>query len=93
MDALPQDVVLAVNDLRTHFVFRDRSSGRETYGAGRFLKAPIGSDGKVVLDFNRAYSPPCAFTPFATCPLPPPENWLPVAVTAGEKKPASPSAA
>ncbi|MBL8441272.1 MAG: DUF1684 domain-containing protein [Betaproteobacteria bacterium] len=84
---------VSVENEKAFFVFRDRSSGRETYGAGRFLKAPIGSDGKVVLDFNRAYSPPCAFTPFATCPLPPPENWLPVAVTAGEKKPASPSAA
>lgn len=69
------------------FVFRDRTSGRETYGAGRFMKARIGADGMAVLDFNRAYSPPCAFTPFATCPLPPAENWLPVAVTAGEKKP------
>ncbi len=68
------------------FVFRDRSSGRETYGAGRFLKAPAPVDGKITLDFNFAFNPPCAFTPFATCPLPPPENWLPFAVPAGEKK-------
>ena len=68
------------------FVFRDRSSGKETYGAGRFLKALPAVDGKITLDFNRAYNPPCAFTPFATCPLPPPENWLPFAVPAGEKK-------
>jgi len=67
------------------FVFRDRSSGRETYGAGRFLKTPTAVDGRIALDFNRAYNPPCAFTPFATCPLPPPENWLPFAVPAGEK--------
>lgn len=68
------------------FVFRDRSSGRESYGAGRFLKATLPQDDSIVLDFNRAYNPPCAFTPFATCPLPPPENWLPFAVTAGELK-------
>lgn len=70
------------------FVFRDRTSGRESYGAGRFLKVSAAVDGRIVLDFNRAYSPPCAFTPFATCPLPPPENWLPFAVTAGERTPA-----
>jgi len=69
------------------FVFRDRTSGPETYGAGRFLKVPAAVDGRITLDFNFAFSPPCAFTPFATCPLPPPENWLPFAVPAGEKKP------
>lgn len=69
------------------FVFRDATSGKVSYGAGRFLRAPPPQDGRVVLDFNRAYSPPCAFTPFATCPLPPPENWLSLAVTAGEKNP------
>ncbi|MDI3261368.1 MAG: DUF1684 domain-containing protein [Fulvimonas sp.] len=73
------------------FVFADRTSGKETYGAARFLYAALpagGLDkpGKVVLDFNRAYNPPCAFTPFATCPLAPPENRLDIAVTAGEKK-------
>jgi hypothetical protein len=67
------------------FVFRDATSGRGTYPAGRFLVAAMPKDGKVVLDFNRAYNPPCAFTPFATCPLPPPQNWLKVAVRAGEK--------
>ena len=77
---------MSVNDIETFFVFRDRTSGKETYGAGRFLKAPVAVDGKITLDFNFAYSPPCAFTPFATCPLPPPENWLPFAVPAGEKK-------
>ena len=76
-----------VRDDGVFFVFRDRSSGRETYGAGRFLMAPVADGGVLVLDFNRAYNPPCAFTPFATCPLPPPENWLPVAVPAGEMKP------
>lgn len=68
------------------FVFRDRTSGKESYGAGRFLKTAAPREGRVLLDFNRAYNPPCAFTPFATCPLPPPENWLPFPVLAGEKK-------
>lgn len=67
-------------------VFADRTSGRETYGAARFLYVDPPTDGKVVLDFNKAYNPPCAFTPFATCPLAPPENRLDLRVTAGEKK-------
>lgn len=68
------------------FVLADRTSGHETYGAARFLYAALPQNGKVVLDFNKAYNPPCSFTPFATCPLAPPENRLDVAVTAGEKK-------
>jgi uncharacterized protein (DUF1684 family) len=68
------------------FVLADRTSGTETYGAARFLYAALPEDGKLVLDFNRAYNPPCAFTPFATCPLAPPENRLDLRVTAGEKK-------
>jgi uncharacterized protein len=67
------------------FIIRDTTSGSETYGASRFLYAERPKDGKVVLDFNQAQNPPCAFTPFATCPLPPKENRLPFAVTAGEK--------
>ena len=59
------------------FVLADRTSGHETYGAARFLYAALPQNGKVVLDFNRAYNPPCAFTPYATCPLPPRENRLP----------------
>lgn len=70
------------------FVFRDRTSGRQSYGGGRFLKARTTGGGALTLDFNFAYNPPCAFTPFATCPLPPAENWLPFAVPAGEKTPA-----
>jgi hypothetical protein len=67
-------------------VFGDATNGKETYGGGRFLDVVRpGEDGKVVVDFNKAYSPPCAFTEFATCPLPPPQNRLPVAVRAGEK--------
>ena len=67
-------------------VLADRTSGHGSYPAGRFLDAPApDAQGKVVLDFNRAYNPPCAFTAFATCPLPPPENRIDLAITAGEK--------
>ncbi len=66
------------------FIFKDRTSGKETYPAGRFLYAAVPKDGKVALDFNRAYNPPCAFTPYATCPLPPRQNSLPVRIEAGE---------
>ncbi|SFN14007.1 DUF1684 domain-containing protein [Dokdonella immobilis] len=68
------------------YIFADKTSGKETYGAGRFFYSAMPKDGKVVLDFNKAYNPPCAFTPYATCPLAPPENRMPVAVHAGEKK-------
>jgi uncharacterized protein len=68
------------------FIFRDLTSGRETYGSGRFLHTALPKDGKVELDFNKAYNPPCAFTPYATCPLPPKENRLPVGIAAGELK-------
>lgn len=67
------------------FVFRDLTSGGETYGAARFLDAELGKDGSVVLDFNEAYNPPCAYNPYTTCPLPPRENRLPVRIEAGEK--------
>jgi uncharacterized protein (DUF1684 family) len=67
------------------FVFKDATAPRETYGAGRFLAVAPPKNGTVVLDFNRAYNPPCAFTAFATCPLPLPENVLPVRIEAGEK--------
>jgi uncharacterized protein (DUF1684 family) len=68
------------------FIFGDLTNRDETYGAGRFLYAELPKDGKVVLDFNRAYNPPCAFTSFATCPLPPSQNRLKVRVEAGEKR-------
>jgi len=68
------------------FVFKDATAPAQTYGAGRFLTADLPSGGKVVLDFNRAYNPPCAFTPYATCPLPGRQNVLPVRIEAGEKK-------
>jgi uncharacterized protein (DUF1684 family) len=67
------------------FIFRDETSGHETYGAGRYLYAALPREGAVVIDFNKAYSPPCAFTRFATCPLPPRQNRLGVRVEAGEK--------
>ncbi len=67
------------------FIFKDGTSGKDSYPAGRFLYAALPRDGRVTLDFNKAYSPPCAFTPYATCPLPPERNRLTLPVTAGEK--------
>jgi len=67
-------------------IFRDASNSGETYSAGRFLNADKPVDGKTTLDFNKAENPPCAFTPFATCPLPPEGNDLAVAIKAGEKR-------
>lgn len=66
------------------FIFKDLTSGKETYPSGRFLYAEMPKEGKVMLDFNKAYNPPCAFTPYATCPLPPKQNVLPVRIEAGE---------
>ncbi len=66
-------------------IFRDGTSAVTTYGAGRFLYSDAaGADGTTVLDFNLAYNPPCAFTPYATCALAPPQNWLQVSIKAGE---------
>jgi uncharacterized protein (DUF1684 family) len=67
------------------FMFRDATSGKTTYGAGRYLYTELPKDGRVIVDFNRAMNPPCAFTDFATCPLPPAANRLSIAVTAGEQ--------
>lgn len=67
------------------FVIRDKTAGKTTYPAARFVKAPIPKDNTVTLDFNKAYNPPCVFTPYATCPLPPPQNRLPFAIEAGER--------
>jgi uncharacterized protein (DUF1684 family) len=67
------------------FIFRDTTSRKETYPPGRFLYTDLPKDGRVIIDFNRAYNPPCAFTPFATCPLPPKGNVLLVRIPAGEK--------
>jgi uncharacterized protein (DUF1684 family) len=70
---------------RFYFVFRDASSGEETYETARFLYADLLADGTSVLDFNEAYNPPCAFNPLTTCPIPLPENRLPVKILAGER--------
>ncbi|MGQ0799013.1 MAG: DUF1684 domain-containing protein [Pseudomarimonas sp.] len=67
-------------------IIADRTSGKDTYGAGRMIYIDKPVDGKAIIDFNQAYNPPCAFTAFSTCPLPPPENRLDLAVTAGERK-------
>ncbi len=75
-----------LEDHQLFFVFRDATAGKTTYGAGRFLYAEMPQHDKVILDFNKAYNPPCAFTPFATCPLPPKQNRLSVAIEAGELK-------
>jgi uncharacterized protein len=80
-----EPVVEDPNDPSLFFIFRDGTTGKETYPAGRFLYTEMPKDGQVVLDFNKAYSPPCAFTPFATCPLSPPQNRLAVRVEAGEQ--------
>lgn len=67
-------------------IFADRSNRRESYGAGRFLYTGKVVDGHVRLDFNRAINPPCAYTEFSTCPLPPPENRLRAFIAAGEAR-------
>ncbi len=72
------------------FVFRDGTSGAETYAGGRFLLAAPPIDDALELDFNKAHNPPCAFTPYATCPLPLPENRLAPRIEAGEKTWAGP---
>jgi uncharacterized protein (DUF1684 family) len=76
----------AAEGKRLFFVLRDQTSGKTTYPASRFLYSEPARDGLVTLDFNKAENPPCAFTDFATCPLPPPQNRLALAITAGERK-------
>jgi uncharacterized protein len=81
------DTVLDGTDATDLFImFADGTSGHTTYGAGRFLHAPFATNGRTVIDFNKAYNPPCAFNDFATCPLPPYQNRLKLEITAGEKK-------
>lgn len=80
------DAVLDGADASDLFImFADGTSGHETYGAGRFLHVPFATEGKTVVDFNKAYNPPCAFNNFATCPLPPYQNRVKLKITAGEK--------
>ena len=74
------------DERRVWLVFGDATNGRDTYGGGRFLYSePVADDGSVVLDFNLAYNPPCVFSEFATCPLPPPQNRLNLRIEAGER--------
>ncbi len=74
-----------IEDGGLFFIFKDATSGKTTYGAGRFLDADMPKGGEIELDFNKAYNPPCAFTAFATCPLPPRQNVLAGEIDAGEK--------
>ena len=80
------DTVLEDGETDYFVMFRDLTSGKQTYGAGRFLYVKPPKDGVTVLDFNKSYNPPCVFSPYATCPLPPPENRLPLTISAGELK-------
>ncbi len=73
-------------DGRLFFIFRDLSSKESTYGGGRFLYSDLPKNGKINIDFNKAENPPCAYTSFATCPLPPSQNQLRVEINAGEKR-------
>ncbi len=80
------DPVGSVEDDSLFVIFSDETNGAETYGGGRFVYTPRPDEnGKTILDFNKAYNPPCAFNAYATCPLPPPQNALNVAIVAGEK--------
>ncbi|HKG12516.1 MAG TPA: DUF1684 domain-containing protein, partial [Pyrinomonadaceae bacterium] len=80
------DAITEEGEEQFFVIFADATSGKETYGAGRYLYAgPPDSQGRLLIDFNKAYSPPCAFTKYATCPLPPEQNNLPLRVEAGEK--------
>jgi uncharacterized protein (DUF1684 family) len=80
--------VSADSGSRDYFIMLwDSTAVTTTYGAGRYLRVPLAdSTGWTVIDFNRTYNPPCAFTAFSTCAFPPPENKLPIAITAGEKR-------
>ncbi len=81
------DAVLeAPGEQELFIMFADATSGRETYGAGRFLYIPLPQDGTALVDFNEAINPPCALNDFATCPLPPPQNRLRLRIDAGEKQ-------
>jgi len=81
------DVVGNLGDEQFFIIFGDETNKDETYESGRYVYVDNpGNGGKTILDFNKAYNPPCAFTEFATCPFPPPQNVLPLRVTAGERK-------
>jgi uncharacterized protein len=80
------DPIVETGETQFFLIFADQTRGKETYGAGRYLYVdPPDASGNVIIDFNKAYSPPCAFTKFATCPLPPEQNRLPLRIESGEK--------
>lgn len=79
------DPILEAGGSELFVIFADQTNGKETYGAGRYIYTAMPVDGKVMLDFNESYNPPCVFTAYATCPLPPPQNRLPLRIEAGEK--------
>jgi uncharacterized protein (DUF1684 family) len=80
------DAITEKGETKYFMIIADKTSGKETYPAGRYLYVdPPDASGRMLIDFNKAYSPPCAFTKFATCPLPPRQNRLPFAIAAGEK--------
>jgi len=81
------DPILEQGEKDLFIIFKDKTSAKETYGAARYVYAPPpDANGRTVIDFNHAYNPPCAFTPYATCPLPPRQNRLPLRIEAGELK-------
>ena len=81
-----QVTLFASEDMDELFLpFRDATSGKETYGAGRYLEVDQPREGRVTIDFNLAYNPYCAYNPNWSCPIPPGENWLAVPIRAGEK--------
>ena len=84
LDGQPLRLDPVVEDDQLFFIFHDLTNGRETYPAGRFLYTDLPKNGEVVLDFNKAENPPCAFTAYATCPLPPKQNRLSFRIEAGE---------
>jgi hypothetical protein len=87
VDGRPVEITLYESpDQEDLFVpFRDATSGKETYGAGRYLEVDPPKDGRLVVDFNDAYNPYCAYNPEWSCPIPPGENWLAVPIRAGER--------
>lgn len=85
LDGKPYSLDPLTEGNQLFIIFKDLTSGVESYPASRFLYTDLPINGKAELDFNKAVNPPCAFTPYATCPLPPKENSLPVRIEAGEK--------
>ena len=82
---LTMQAILTPDGKELSFLFRDGTAGKETYGAGRFLETDLPKNGKVIVDFNKAYNPSCAFNPLYVCPIPPKENHLAMRIPAGER--------